>query len=177
MKSKLKTCISFNAEERALLDSAMQKDGWENISGFVKYKLFGWEPHEKVKKLIKKKNPDDILILLYNELKALNQKLEFINFRYNKDMNQLWREEGVDAKKWKDATNRAFKLANREIKDVYNSCFQIARELGIEISHQSLAPEKGKPEIVNKEELDKKAKEINEQFQINISQDILPKPY
>ena len=90
-------------------------------------------------------------------------------------MEQLWREDGIEGKKWKDATNRAFKQANKEIKDVYNSCFQIARELGIEISHQSLAPEKGKPEIIDTEELDKKAKEINEQFQINISQDILPK--
>lgn len=33
--------ISMNPTEKSLLDAMMKKEEWENVGGFIKYKLFG----------------------------------------------------------------------------------------------------------------------------------------
>ena len=39
----------------SLLEIAMKNEEWENVSGFIKYKLFGWNPQYKIEKIIKSK--------------------------------------------------------------------------------------------------------------------------
>lgn len=125
--------IRVNAAEKTLLDIAMKDEDWENVSGFIKYRLFGFEPDEAVRKIIKEKDKGKTEILLYNELKELNANLAFFKFRYDKDMRQLFREEGVNVEAWIKATRRTFLMAERSMKDILTYCKEIAQELKIDI--------------------------------------------
>ena len=59
-----RVAIRFSPKEMALLENWMRKDEWKNASGFIKYRLFGFEPETKLKKQIKEGVPEDILTSL-----------------------------------------------------------------------------------------------------------------
>ena len=121
--------IRMTANEMALLQSMMHKMGAENISAFIRYKLFGLDPDRKVNELIKQKNTDDLVILLRNQIMDLTEYFIYYYGRYEKDMQQLYREEGVDIEKWKTATNRWHSEVAERISEVLIICKKIAKEL------------------------------------------------
>ena len=164
--------LRLNAKEKTLLDIDMKNEEWDNISGYIKYKLFGTDVEEKISKLIKKKQPEEIIQLLINELKQLNSLLVFLTFRYDKDMRQLYREEGVNPKEWIDATRPVFLKATAGLKDIFHSNIEIAKALGIEISHQHFMPDP-KTDVWNDSEAwDRLAKEMWESYQFNATGDL-----
>lgn len=124
--------IKMTANEMALLQSMMHKMGAENISAFIRYKLFGLDPDRKVNELIKQKNTDDIVILLRNQIMDLTEYFIYYYNRYEKDMRQLYREEGVDIEKWKTATNRWHSEVAERIGEVLKICRKIAKELKLD---------------------------------------------
>lgn len=124
--------IRMTANEMALLQSMMHKMGAENISAFIRYKLFGLDPDRKVNELIKQKNTDDIVILLRNQIMDLTEYFIYYYNRYEKDMRQLYREEGVDIEKWKTATNRWHSEVAERIGEVLKICRKIAKELKLD---------------------------------------------
>ena len=121
--------LRMSANEMALLQSMMHKMGAENISAFIRYKLFGLDPDRKVNELIKQKNTDDLVILLRNQIMDLTEYFIYYYGRYEKDMQQLYREEGVDIEKWKTATNRWHSEVAERISEVLIICKKIAKEL------------------------------------------------
>ena len=123
--------IRMTANEMALLQSMMHKMGAENISAFIRYKLFGLDPDRKVNELIKQKNTDDLVILLRNQIMDLTEYFIYYYSRYEKDMRQLYREEGVDIEKWKAATNRWHSEVAKRIGEVLNICRKVAKELNL----------------------------------------------
>lgn len=124
--------IRMTANEMALLQSMMHKMGAENISAFIRYKLFGLDPDRKVNELIKQKNTDDLVILLRNQIMDLTEYFIYYYSRYEKDMRQLYREEGVDIEKWKTATNRWHSEVAERIGEVLVICKKIAKELKLD---------------------------------------------
>lgn len=124
--------IRMTANEMALLQSMMHKMGAENISAFIRYKLFGLDPDRKVNELIKQKNTDDLVILLRNQIMDLTEYFIYYYNRYEKDMRQLYREEGVDIEKWKTATNRWHSEVAERIGEVLKICKKIAKELKLD---------------------------------------------
>lgn len=166
-KDSVAVKIRLNLREQILLQSMMQKDGWENVSGFIKYTLFGDDPDARYKKILHESSPEEIITLARTELRHINAFLSFINFRYDKDMKQLYREEGVDIKKWIAATEKPHSAAIALLKDVYTSFREIAFRFGIDISHESLAPEPEEHDYSDTKANDETAKKIYEQFQVN----------
>jgi len=121
----------MSANELALLQSMMHKMGAENMSAFIRYKLFGLDPDRKINELIKQKNTDDLVILLRNQIMDLTEYFIYYYNRYEKDMRQLYREEGVDIEKWKTATNRWHSEVAERIGEVLNICRKVAKELNL----------------------------------------------
>lgn len=122
----------MSANEMALLQSMMHKMGAENISAFIRYKLFGLDPDRKVNELIKQKNTDDLVILLRNQIMDLTEYFIYYYGRYEKDMRQLYREEGVDIEKWITTTNRWHSEVAERIGEVLKICKKIAKELKLD---------------------------------------------
>ncbi|MCQ2116690.1 MAG: hypothetical protein MJY76_00925 [Bacteroidales bacterium] len=62
----------------------MKNDGWENISGYIKDKLFGNNVFEDYQKILKQaKKEKDYNSILLRQFEELNGHFEFINFRMN----------------------------------------------------------------------------------------------
>ena len=120
----------------------MKKDEWENVSGFIKYKLFGNDLDTAYKKIIKEASPEDLVSLCRKELRDLNNFLDYVRFRYEKDMEQLSKEEPKDITKWIKATEKWHQNSVALLKDVYTSFREIANHLGININHDGLTPSK-----------------------------------
>lgn len=172
-KNKNRVSLKFSPKEMIVLEDMMKKEEWENTSGFIKYKIFGDDPDFLYKKIITKGKPEDLVDLCRKELRSLNIFLMYIRFRYEKDMAQLYREEGVDMKKWIGSTLKWNNLAIDLLKDVYTSFREIASHLGIEISHESLAPQEEEHEYSDTEANDKAARALYENYQINDTKTIV----
>ena len=165
--------IRINTKEKIVLDDMMKKDEWENVSGFIKNKLFGDSLDTSYKKIIHEASPEDLISLCRKELRDVNVFLTYIRFRYEKDMRQLYREEGVDLKKWIKATQKWHQDSIVLLKDVYTSFREIAYHLGIDISHESLAPEPEEHDYSDTHANDETARKIYEQYQINETRDLI----
>ena len=173
VKNKNYVGIKLTTKERIVLDDQMKKDEWENVSGFIKYKLFGDDLDTAYKKIVKEASPEDLVSLCRKELRDLNVFLIYIRFRYEKDMKQLYREEGVDIKKWIKATEKWHQSSVALLKDVYTSFKEIANHLGIDISHESLAPSEEEHDYSDTQANDETARKIYEQYQINETRNLL----
>lgn len=156
--------IRLNVEEMTLLQTAMRKENWQNTSGFIKYKLFGIDPERKIDELIKRKETAELAILLRNEIMALTDNFVYFRYRYDKDMNQLYREEGVNLQDWITATNRWHQEMSSRIQEVLTLCRKIADELGLE-EYFDLPSAKMNIDTKNatKEELDALAEQLRKE--------------
>ena len=153
--------IRFSATERALLQDMMEKDGWLNMSSFIRYKLFGFKIDEELKKMIDRKNPESIGRLLKLQMLELARTFEYLSYRYDKDMAQLYREEGVNLQDWIDATNSSHHALISRFNDMFVLLRMIAKKLDLEdyfvMETESSAIDM---ETATKEELDELARQI-----------------
>lgn len=152
--------LHLNTKERTILQTRMNKEGWENTSGFIKYCLFGDDPDYKYKKLLEENNPEQMSIVLNTMVHDIMISLNYFQFRYEKDMRQLYREEGVDLRAWVKATYEPHVQTIQLLSDVYGSLRQIADHFGIEIRGVQLNPLPEDFDYSNKENLDKIAQEL-----------------
>lgn len=132
IKNRRPIQIRMNSQERSLLEDAMSKEDWENVSGFIKYKLFGYEPEERFKKMIESGDKQTIVIALKNSVLDLADKAAWYKYRYDRDMNQLYREEGVDLKAWIKATNTWHRKFAEDIKEHFSMLRKIAEILNLD---------------------------------------------
>lgn len=93
--NKGRLSLRMNAEENALLEIQMKEEGWVSKSAFIKYKLFGYEPEERVEKVVKEMDTESIGILLRNQVLKLTNSYLYFQYRYEKDMNQHARLEST----------------------------------------------------------------------------------
>lgn len=124
--------IRFSPRERALLENWMRRDGWENMSGFIKYRLFGYEPDLKVRHQVEEGRTEDIVNLLRNEIKELARLYTYVSDRYAKDMNVLYEEESVDIKKWIASTNQWHATLAKRTYEMMDLYILIVKHLGLE---------------------------------------------
>ncbi len=132
--------IRLNQKEKILLDEMMRKEEWINVSGFIKYKLFGKNIDEKYRRFIKNAPEKSLVEACYTELQYLNSFLAYIEFRYEKDMKQLYREEGVDIDKWISVTNDAHIQAGQLLSEVYKTFKNIVDKRGADLGVKSSKP-------------------------------------
>ena len=132
MMNKRIVQFRITLEEKILLDDMIWKEGWQNVSAFVRYKLFGTDTEDKVADLIKSKDTDSIVIILKNAVLQLVDYYDYFMGRYRKDMNQLYKEEGVNMKKWADATNLWHTKMTQELQESLKLIRRIANELKLD---------------------------------------------
>ena len=162
--NKNRAIIRMSPEEKTLLQEEMRQNGWDNLSGFIKYKLFGLDPDRKIESLIKSGNPDSIALLLRNQLMDLTSQYIYIRYRYDRDMNQLYREEGVNLKEWTKATNKWHSALVKATNESFALLRKVAVQLGL---NNFLVAESDDMSIdldnATKEELDALAAQIHKE--------------
>ena len=156
--------VRMTAKERALLRVQMSADGWTNMSAFIRHQLFGLDPDRKVDALVKAKSPDSIALLLRYQLMELTSQYIYIRSRYDRDMSQLYREEGVDLKRWSKATNKW----HAALVKATNASFALLRKVAVQLGlNDFLVTESDDMSIdldnATKEELDALAAQIHKE--------------
>ena len=131
VKGKFNLNVRLNSVEYSLLHNMMENEGWNNISGYVRFKLLGLDPDTRVERTFKKKDPDEIGRIFSNSVLELAGNYIYIRQRYDRDMQQLYSEEGVDIKKWISATNQPMKDLSKKTEAVLNYCRVFAGALGL----------------------------------------------
>lgn len=124
--------IRLNKEEKSLLETGMSKEGWTSTSGYIKRKLFGKDPEKKIDAIIKGKDTGDILTIIKNEVLNLSAEYIYLTYRYDKDMATLYREEGVDVKKWRQTTNHWHAELAKATSEMFKTLRKIMRALDMD---------------------------------------------
>ena len=129
---KLRISIRLSPKERTILEAKMKKDGWVSRSNYIRHKLFGMDLNRRFKKAIQTKDPEIIENALRNTLLSLTNQISFFHWRYERDMRQLYREEGVDLRKWISATNDAHNDVLEKLDEALSVIRIITTELGFQ---------------------------------------------
>lgn len=130
-----KLSISLNTIEKSLLDSMMQKEEWENIGGFVKYKLFGFKYEKKYRDAIAKADEGMLKKILINLMTDLNDQLDYINARYTKELEILKQTTAmVDARsisKWVSLLKQWNDNVEKKTDQLFNDCRLLLSRMNI----------------------------------------------
>lgn len=88
--------IKFNYEERVIIKKMMDEDDWLNMSGFIKYKVFGCSKYvrNKYQRMKKEVKPEDIQMIMQNLMTTLSDAISYLNYRFNYELEKLEREKG-----------------------------------------------------------------------------------
>lgn len=129
-RNKRNIIVNLNPQEHALLKAMMIKEGWENQSGFIRFKLLGEDYTSKYKVVVNNGGTEESAAIIGTELKFLNCSLDYYQRRYERDMKQLYREEGVDINAWIKATKEPHRQVVDQLTSVYQTSITIAKRLG-----------------------------------------------
>ena len=91
-KSNKVLSFKANFKEQILLKQMMQEEGWSNLSAFIKDKLFGESSDMKYEKLLSKPKKEDLPIIMTVLLEELNRKLDYINYRFDDEVEEFKRQ-------------------------------------------------------------------------------------
>ena len=64
LKDKMAVKVRFSYKELSLLKMMMRDEDWENTAGFIRYKLFGYDPEKRLRSQLKKANESDVITLV-----------------------------------------------------------------------------------------------------------------
>lgn len=132
--------ISMNPREKSLLDAMMQKDDWENVGGFIKYKLFGFDYKKKYKKAIEE--ADEVLLqkILINLMSDMNDQIDYINARFTKELEDLKRTtKMIDAKaisKWVSLLKHWNESIENKTDLLFNDCQLLLKRMDIVVERK-----------------------------------------
>lgn len=135
--------VNFNAQEHALLKGMMAKEGWTNVSGFIKEKLFGAGGAEgKFRKTISGEDRTPAIEVLKDLLMNNYAMHEYINIRNRRNgevFQRLVKEATGDEEKVRWAAQFASDMMKtmddgRQIDGAFLVFLdEIAKALGIEV--------------------------------------------
>ena len=121
-----KLSISLNPIEKSLLDSMMQKEGWENTGGFIKFKLFGLKYEKKYHRAIASANEETLKKILINLMSDLDDQLDYINAKYTRELETLkMTTQMVDAKsisKWVALLKQWNDNVEKKTEQIFEDC-------------------------------------------------------
>lgn len=81
-RSLRRMTLRLTAEEECLLRRMMEDDGWENASGFVKYRLFG-DGGRAYRKVLHSGRREDMETVLLTTAESLCRKMAYLGHRYD----------------------------------------------------------------------------------------------
>lgn len=121
--------IRFTPDELAILEDEMRAEGWTNFSGYIKFKLFGFDTQKGVNAIVQTKSAESIGTLLKHHVMRLANCFVYYRYRYDKDMRQLYQEEGVNVKDWTSVTNKWHVAMLKKLED----CFLMIRKISVRV--------------------------------------------
>ena len=150
--------------EMTIIQLEMKRDGWTNVSGFLKYKLFGLDYRKGTDENVASKDSEAVGRLLLDAALELADQVEFLIYRYNRDLQQLFREEGTDWKKWEKNTSQLHKNVLLKIEEALTLLRRVCQVLEINeyfdmpSDHMNI-----NPETASKEEMDALAAQLQKE--------------
>lgn len=121
-----KLSISLSPQEKSLLDAMMKKEEWENVGGFIKYKLFGLSYEKKYHNAINTADEELLKKILINLMSDLNNQLDYINAKYTKELETLkMTTQMVDAKsisKWVALLKQWNDNVEKKTEQIFEDC-------------------------------------------------------
>ena len=126
-ESKIKKLsISLNPQEKSILDSMMQKEEWENVGGFIKFKLFGLKYEKKYHNAIASADEELLKKILINLMSDLNNQIDYINAKYTNELEHLkMTTQMVDAKsisKWVSLLKQWNDNVEKKTEQLFEDC-------------------------------------------------------
>lgn len=136
-KSLKKISLRLSAREKIALYKLMKDDGWTNVAGFIKDKIFGGKDGYIYEKTVKNADKKDIEKILSVYVTQLFRELRYIKWKYESDLKMIKEaSEGMDSKKiekwifrmeeWRKDINRSLGSVEQQIEDI---CVNIGETL------------------------------------------------
>ena len=128
-KSLKKISLRLSAREKIALYKLMKDDGWTNVAGFIKDKIFGGKDGYIYEKTVKNADKKDIEKMLSVYVPQLFRELRYIKWKYESDLKMIKEaSEGMDSKKiekwifrmeeWRKDINRSLGSVEQQIEDI-----------------------------------------------------------
>ena len=134
MQNKSKISIKLTADERALLDVWMHDEGWDNLSGFIKYRLFGMDKTARKRNaIVKERNAKSVAIILQHHLADLVNQYRFWRFACQKEIEKYSENTSADFLLRAQTIQKTMKILNRRTMDTMYVFFAIATDLKINV--------------------------------------------
>ena len=132
---KKRLTISMNPYELSILDAMLQQEDWENVGGFIKYKLFGLNYKKKFENTVRSADEEMLKKTLINLFSNLDDQLDYINARNTRELEELKRTTPmVDAKtvsKWVSLLNNWNESVESKTTALLNDLQLILKRLDI----------------------------------------------
>ena len=127
--------IRLSPAERVVLEDMMKKEDWLNVSGFIKHKVFGGNPDNAYRRIIKRSAPEDVQLLMRELLGELATQIGYLNYRFGYEADQLGKIKDKEKKAAKRASLvKLWKEAVVSRTDaIYEDCEQILRHLSVNV--------------------------------------------
>ena len=136
-KSLKKISLRLSAREKIALYKLMKDDGWTNVAGFIKDKIFGGKDGYIYEKTVKNADKKDIEKILSVYVTQLFRELRYIKWKYESDLKMIKEaSEDMDSKKiekwifrmeeWRKDINRSLGSVEQQIEDI---CVNIGETL------------------------------------------------
>ena len=128
-KSLKKISLRLSAREKIALYKLMKDDGWTNVAGFIKDKIFGGKDGYIYEKTVKNADKKDIEKILSVYVTQLFRELRYIKWKYESDLKMIKEaSEGMDSKKiekwiyrmedWRKDIYRSLGSVEQQIEDI-----------------------------------------------------------
>ena len=132
MKNKQGVNIRFNAEERSALEIQMEKEDWEKVSTYIKYRLgLLGERDQTAHEIIHSGKPRNIVILIKNVLTDLVEEMKYYNSNYASIKKEIAQNNEAQTRKIIETTLRTNARINSLFNHVLGLLVEIAKALGI----------------------------------------------
>lgn len=133
-KSLKKISLRLSAREKIALYKLMKDDGWTNVAGFIKDKIFGGKDGYIYEKTVKNADKKDIEKILSVYVTQLFRELRYIKWKYESDLKMIKEaSKGMDSKKiekWIFRMEEWRKDINRSLGSVEQQIFDICVNIG-----------------------------------------------
>ncbi len=132
-KKELSIRVRLTPEENTLLETMMEKEEWENTSGFIRHKLFGLDPEKTLKRKMAKGDRKEIEIFLKNLLENFNRNLVYSTLRFERQVDAFQKETTQDKsrkyQKWASLLREYYLRFHSESETMIEMYFDMLKPL------------------------------------------------